>query len=107
MNNWKAPDVSAMRIYERIVCRDGATVSIQANRGMYCTPRQDAGPYTHVEAGFPSVQPPESWKEYMDGGDDPLDTVYGYVPVAHIKEFIDAHGGIVSGELPPFVEGVA
>jgi hypothetical protein len=89
-------------IRKRIECADGATVSIQATRYSYCTPRNDVGPYTHIEAGFPSVLPPGSWMEYCEDGDKPLDTVYGYMPVACVKEFIDVHGGLVAGELPPF-----
>lgn len=93
-----------MRTYKRIVCRDGEDVSIQAGRHAYCTPRNDDGPYTHVEAGFPSVRPPESWREHIDGddfdGDGATSTVYGYLPFAAVDEFIAAHGGMVSGELP-------
>ncbi len=91
-------------LYKRIQCADGASVSVQAGRYMYSTPRQDCGPYTHVEAGFPSVAPPNSWREYQDGNEDTLDTVWGYMPIALVREFIDAHGGMVDGELPPFAE---
>jgi len=90
--------------YKRVQCADGAAVSIQASQYHYATPRNDAGPYTHVEAGFPTVTPPESWMAYCEDRDRPTDTVYGYMPVACVREFVDAHGGMVSGELPPFVE---
>jgi hypothetical protein len=96
----------SIKTYERIRCADGASVSIQAGRYMYCTPRNDEGPYTSVEAGYPSVPPPASWMEFMDGdyADAPCDTVYGYVPVAFVREFIETHGGMVGGELPSFAE---
>lgn len=37
-----------------IECADGFTMSVQASRSHYCTPRNDVGPYTAVEVGFPS-----------------------------------------------------
>jgi hypothetical protein len=89
------------KMYERIVCADGASVSIQAGEGTYCTPRNNIGPYTHIEAGFPSVEPPASWREYADDASDLCDTVYGYMPYECVNEFIEIHGGMVSGELPP------
>jgi hypothetical protein len=87
--------------YEHIVCADGAAVSIQAGLHVRSTPRNNRGPYTHIEAGFPSVEPPASWREYAEDGDNLLDTVYGYMPYDCVDEFIDIHGGMVSGELPP------
>lgn len=78
---------------DRIKCNDGESLSIQASRTAYCTPREDAGPYLDLEVGFPSVKPPDSMMEYCEDPDKPTDTVYGYVPVAVIQEFIDLHGG--------------
>lgn len=88
------------KIYEHIVCADGATVSIQAGKNMYSTPRDNRGPYTHIEAGFPSVEPPASWLPYADDVGNLCDTVYGYMPYGRVDEFIEIHGGMVSGELP-------
>lgn len=93
-----------MRRFKRITCADGATVSVQASEYHYCTPRGNEGPYTEIEAGFPSVPPPESWLAFSDGDSDPTQTVYGYMPVALVAEFVAAHGGMVDGELPPGVE---
>ena len=95
--------------YERLVCADGASVSIQAGEGVYSTPRNNEGPYTHVEAGFPSVEPPASWLAYAEDFrvDDRLtlcDTVYAYMPYDCVDEFINVHGGLMEGfefELPP------
>jgi hypothetical protein len=36
----------------RIECADGFSVSVQASKTHYSTPRSDDGPYTHVECGF-------------------------------------------------------
>lgn len=76
---------------KRITCNDGTTLSVQVGTNLYCTPRDDNGEYTHVEVGFPSVIPPDSWRDYGDG-EFPCD-VYGYVPVQLVEEFIAMHGG--------------
>lgn len=89
---------------ERVRCQDGTTVSVQASRLHYCTPRTDCDGYTAVEVGYPSAQPPESWRQYFDG--ENFDTqgtssVYGYVPYELVDQFIADHGGMVAGSLPP------
>jgi len=99
--------------YPPLVCADGAQVSLQAGYGLYSTPRDNHGPYTHVEAGFPSVPPPASWRPYAEFGiayaDDP-DLIAGAIyaqlcaqlPWACVDEFIALHGGVVSTTaLPP------
>lgn len=80
--------------FRRIVCKDGETLSVQASELHYSTPRQNKGPYSEVEVGYPSVQPPETWKEFCEDWDKPTQTVYGYIPVNLVEEFIQAHGGI-------------
>lgn len=88
-----------------IVCRDGFTLSVVTGALVYCTPRIDTGPYTHVEVGFPSVRPepwedtdgPDGWRRYAeDPGDFPTDTVYGYVPVEMVRALLRLHGGEAS-----------
>ena len=75
-----------------IVCNDGTTLSVQVGSSLYCSPREsENGPWTHVEVGFPSITPPDTWKEYSDGA-FPSD-VYGYVPVELVEQFIAEHGG--------------
>ena len=76
----------------RFFCKDGTYLSVQASNTHYSMPRDNEGPYTHVEVGFPSIDPPESWAEYADG-EYPND-VYGYVPLELVNEFIELHGGI-------------
>ncbi|MFZ9902982.1 MAG: hypothetical protein ACO3FT_04935 [Ilumatobacteraceae bacterium] len=88
-------------LYQVIVCADGARVSVQASRHHYATPRNDSGPYTHVEAGFPSVDPPASWRDYAEDPTRLTDTVYSYMPYDCVEEFITMHGGMVEGVLPP------
>ena len=85
-----------------VTCADGTTLSVQASKYHYCTPRNNLGPYTHVEVGFPTAVVPETWEPYNDG-----DTgIYPWIPVRLVLDYIHEHGGMVSGALP-WVEVVA
>jgi hypothetical protein len=79
----------------RVHCADGFNVSVQANRYNYCTPRDDHGPWSLVELGFPSAPMPElaEWIE----SDDPnaTDTVWGYVPLHRVAAVLASHGGLM------------
>lgn len=80
----------------QVICSDGTELSVKASSGHYCSPRSDNGPYASVEVGYPSVEPPSTWAEYMEGNwetDNRIDTVYGYVPVDLVREFVRLHGG--------------
>lgn len=83
----------------RIVCRDGFSISVQANNFTYCKPRIDCGwPYSEVELGFPSEED-ELINEYAEEGPDTEDytkTVYGFVPINIVNELIEKHGGIIN-----------
>jgi hypothetical protein len=76
-----------------IVCADGTRLSVQASRTHYCAPRDNNGMWHAVEVGFPSIAPPVAWAEYAEEWDKPTETVYGYVPVELVREFIEDHGG--------------
>lgn len=89
-------DPSDGRMAKRIVCSDDFTMSVQASRYHYCSPRQDNSyPYFKVEVGFPSARE-ETLMEYIDGGSesDPVQSVYGYVPVEIVEEIVNRHGGL-------------
>jgi len=86
--------------YKTVECADGFTMSVQASRRNYSTPRNDTGPYDSVEVGYPSREC-SILLPYAEKPEDPTDSVYGYVPADTIIECIDAHGGITDGELPP------
>lgn len=78
-----------------IRCADGFTVSLQASQYHYCSPRQDdCEDYYSIEIGFPS-EAEESWLEYAENGEEPTDTVYGYVSVDLVLEVLNKHGGVV------------
>ena len=86
-------------MYERVGCLDGYSVSVQAGEGKYCQPRDDYGPYTAVELGFPSLPDP-MLDGYAESPGKLTDTVYPYVPVALVRDLIVKHGGAVTGEAP-------
>ena len=102
-------DYSKIEYNPRIVCADGFSMSVQAHAGSYCEPRQNEGPHTHMEGGFPSSPPldPELLASrenacYGDDGDDgdPCETVYPYVAREVFEREFALHGGIVEGKLP-------
>jgi len=71
---------------------DGTSMSVQAGAYLYCTPRRDYAEFTHVEVGFPSFDPPEEWMEYAEDSDSPQDTVYGYIPIEMVLDYINSVG---------------
>ncbi len=84
----------------RIECADGFTISVQARDSSYCTPRTSEGPHTHMEGGFPSVEPSQQLAVYAENRDDLCETVYPYVPREVFEREFELHGGIVKGKLP-------
>jgi hypothetical protein len=75
-----------------IICNDGTTLSVQVGSSLYCTPRDNKGPWTHVEVGYPTAIPPDTWLEYADS-DGINSDVFGYVPVELVETYIASHGG--------------
>ena len=90
------------RNYERAVCADGFTISVQACDWKYCSPRNNIGPYYEVELGYPN-RPEAVLLPYAENPAKPTETVYAYVPSTTVLEVLVSHGGFVSGELPPMV----
>ncbi len=88
--------------YERVKCSDGFSMSVQASRSHYCNPRDNVGPWYSVEVGMPSHLD-MLLRPYAEDPNEPTDTVYGWVPGVIVNSVIEAHGGLVSGELPPMV----
>lgn len=105
------PDCIEQEFNNRITCVDGFSLSVIAGTGTYCSPkpplipnlpsfidehsdRYYTGPYTHVEVGFPSDRPEpwDKWSKYWDG-EEPVESVYPYVPVELVRELIESHGG--------------
>lgn len=76
----------------RVQCADGFHMSVQTSDGHYCRPRQNTGPWSLVEVGYPSGPVPELAK-YKDGEYPDTEAVFGYVPVSTVAAIIDRHGG--------------
>ena len=82
---------------------------VQASRDHYCTPREDNGPYTHVEVTYPS-----EWEDLLIPYRDTSEpAMCGTRPILHTKvsaqtvcEVVARHGGMTygSGKLPQMVE---
>ena len=84
---------------KKVRCKDGFSMSVQANFAACCSPRNDDGPYTSVEIGYPSES--ESLIiNYAEDIDALTDTIYGYVPVNTVYLVITKHGGMTSGQVP-------
>ena len=73
---------------------DGNTMSVQASRCHYCIPREDSGPWSHVELADPTFTP-ELIMEYCEDPYRPTATVYGFVPIGLVDCLANLHGGIV------------
>jgi hypothetical protein len=82
----------------RIECADGFTMSVQADEFTYCTPRDNVGPWSKVEIGFPSERV-EEFMEWAENDDKPTETVYGWVPLEVVAEVIEDHGGFKEVEM--------
>ena len=88
-----------MKKNKRVVCADGFTMSVQADDFTYCLPRNDEGPYTAVEVGFPNEYE-ELIIDWAEDDSSPTETVYGYVPSHIVSLVLAKHGGMVEGEVP-------
>lgn len=96
--NFDMRSKKGVRYANLIVCRDGFRMSVVTGKWLYCLPRNNTGPYTAVEVGFPSRRPePWSvWGKYADPQAAPTETVYGYVPVEDVRKLVKSHYGEVS-----------
>jgi hypothetical protein len=82
-------------IFPRMKCMDGFTMSVQGRAGAYSQPHEDfADSYVKVEVGFLSERE-ELLMPFAEDEDHPIETVYGYVPIAIIEQIIAKHGGLI------------
>ena len=111
-DNVDEPSQKEKPMYDRVEFNNGGKVSIQASRTHYSEPRNDEGPYTHVEIGYPTRETriPKSlirFEETSQNGQgedfNPYDTIYPYVPASVVRKLIQMNGGVKSGEVPPLV----
>lgn len=81
-------------VVDRMVCKDGFSLSVQAGYGKYSSPREDMFPeYDKFEVGYPSERE-ELLMPFVEDEDRPTETVYGYVPGEIIDAVIAKHGGL-------------
>lgn len=84
----------------RLKLRDGHSLSIQASKYHYCTPRFDQDfyeEYTSFEIGFPTFRS-NLFIPFAEERERPTDTVYSCVPKEIIDRVINRHGGVVGFE---------
>ncbi len=73
---------------DRLVCKDGFSMSVQASDSHYCYPRETGlDHYNCVEVGDPDT-PEQTLMEFENGG------VYGSVPAQVVNDIIEKHGGL-------------
>jgi len=69
----------------------GFTFSVQASSTHYCTPRENEGPWSTVEVGFPDRKIKELMP-YVEDEDEPTETVYAYVPITLLNRVLGQIG---------------
>lgn len=99
-NEWlkAAPRLSPQHLSarRRAVCKSGLSLSIQASRWHYCSPKQDnASSYTMVEAGFPEKNGKPVRLRSLGPAESRGSPVWGYVPVETLDRLLRRNGGIV------------
>lgn len=88
----------------RLTCWDGVSLSVQASARHLCLPKDNCGPYTHVEVGFVSgvMGLPKEWETYayMPLYCQNISDIYARVPLEMVADFVDRHGGLVEHVQP-------
>ena len=108
-DSWGTPEPRTYKkLRGRIKCNDGFAMSIQASRDHYSTPRDDTGPYSAVEVGYPN-ELEQLLMQYCDapsmiGGCIP--PLYVNVPAQTIRAVVAKHAGLRSDseQLPELIE---
>lgn len=80
---------------EPLTCEDGFSISVQASSMHYAYPRNDYGPYTKMEMGFPENYTPFDERflsDYMEPSSRGWPSViFPYTPVGVIRELVNRH----------------
>lgn len=79
-------------VRRHLVCADGTTMSVQASKFHYCSPREDTGPWGCVEVWC--IRGPHGRTIYPRSFGGGKDEPYSFVPVSVVNKFIHRHGGI-------------
>lgn len=85
---------------ERLFCKDGFSISVQAGKEFYCAPREDRadGVFETVELGLPSSVE-EDILPYAESKKAPTKSVYPFVPVEVVEAVIRKHGGFFESRM--------
>ena len=75
-----------------VVCNDGTVLSVQAGEFLYCTPRNNDGPWTHVEV---MVIRADSDPHFWDVSEDRLGA---FVPIEDVAREILQRGFLMMAE---------
>ena len=85
---------------ERLFCKDGFSISVQAGKEFYCAPHEDRadGVFETVELGLPSSVE-EDILPYAESKKAPTKSVYPFVPVEVVEAVIRKHGGFFESRM--------
>jgi len=75
-----------------VICKSGLTMSVQASETHYCSPKNNVGPYSRVEVGFPSRRV-MALMPYRDWAPGRPARIFSYVPVTVVATVIEKNGG--------------
>jgi hypothetical protein len=78
--------------YRVLYCCDGFSLSVNGSQYHFCRPRNNHGPWSHVEVGYPSLVSRELHL-YAKDRNDP-NTIYSEVPLPVVIELVNKHGGL-------------
>lgn len=96
LQEWFRPiRTNPRRRLPRVECADGFTMSVQVGDMVYCSPRDNYGPWNEVEIGFPNRVEPL----LFNYAEEPLnwtETVYPYVPIELVAVVVEVHGGFAT-----------
>ena len=94
------------KLIDPIICNNNLKLSIQASEKHYCKPKNNEGPYTHVEVCSYDLKIPY-WPDpiclYNTYTGRPQTATYYDVPSKAVIDLIYDSGGIKNGKLPELV----
>lgn len=90
MKDTKNSPAGVIRPY--LTCKDGYTISVQANKCLYCTPEEDC--LENYEEYEVRLESGEKISGFENWASDSTSSLYGFVPSEEIIKLIKAHGGL-------------
>ena len=91
--SWMGPLNPITLNRERLVCKNGVSLSLQASRKHYCSPKNNVGPYELVEVGFiEGCEKPQSFQPYVMALSE--GEIFDHIPLEIVVDFILENGGL-------------